>query len=432
MSVMSGLVPELAFVSSVSASWPAWWQALSEFAYFATLASVIGGTVTYLTVVRPILRAKERGIEDTDIVVMRRRSATLLAAFGPPLAVAAYLQLAARVARADTGPSWGDALAPARIWHFLTQPAAAGSWVSPGALILAQNILFAVAAALLVALFVPRVRDRLDRMATIAASLAVTASFVDSVPTNPRAETIDSALDIVMTQTHIVAFCTWLGGLASLALLSQTRRALGDHAGLLWARIWQRFSVLALTAVGTVITSGTWLTWKHLGNISEFATTPYGRFLLTKILLVLALVAAGAYNQFLLTPRIARAHAAGDLTQGLTLTLRHFPTVVTIETALGISVLLIVPFITGSARAQAGDSTAPTINGGILTLGLLLITILGATFYAAHRVSLLLTHRAEASGNSSRLRLKTRAAQEHDLPETIATVTNTSHGTHTS
>lgn len=432
MSVMSVLVPKLAVVSSAVASWPAWWRVLSEFAYFVTLASVMGGTLTYLTVVSPVLRVKESGIEDADVAVMRRRSATLLASSGLALVVAAYVQLAGRVARTDTDTSFGEALTPARMWNFLAQPAEAGSWVSSGALILAQNVLFAVVAALLVALFFPSVRGRLDSMATMAASLAVTASFVNSVPTNPRAETFGDVLDIVMTQIHIVAFCTWLGGLASLALLSRARRALGDHAGLFWARIWQRFSVLALTAVGTVIISGSWLTWKHVGNVSEFATTTYGRFLLAKLLLVLALVSAGAYNQFLLTPRVARAHAAGDIEEGLALTLRHFPVVVAVETALGVCVLFLVPFIIGSARAEAGDGMAPTVDGGILVLGLLLIASLGAIFYAAHQVSLLLIRRAEASGNSSRLLPQTRTTQEHDLLKTASAVTNTNHDNHTS
>jgi putative copper export protein len=283
------------------------------------------------------------------------------------------------------------------MWQFLAQPAKAGSWVSSGELILVQNVLFVVVAMLLVLLFSSGIRDRLDSVATLAASLGVTASVVTSLPTNLGTETFDDALGAVMTQTHIIASCTWLGGLASLALLSRTWRALGKHAGLSWARMWQRFSVLALTAMGAVITSGCWLAWKHVGSVAELATTTYGRFLLVKLLLVLAVVAAGGYNEFLLMPRIAQAHAAGDIRKGFALTLRHFPAVVTVEAALGICVLAIVPFLTGSARAQAGDGAAPTVDGTILGLGLLLIACLAATLYTSHRVSLLLTHRAAMS-----------------------------------
>ncbi|MGH3766028.1 MAG: CopD family protein [Pseudonocardiaceae bacterium] len=392
-----------------AASWPAWWRVLSELAYFVALASVIGGTVTYLGVVRPVLGASEPGIEEADVVVMRRRSATLLAWSGVALVVAAYLQLAGRVARADAGTSFGAALAPARMWHFLVLPAKAGAWVSSGTLILVQNVLFVVVAALLVALFVPGVRDRLNSVATSAAVCAVTASLVLSLPTNLGAEMFDVVLGSVLTQTHIVAGCTWLGGVAGLALLGRTRRALTKHAGLCWARMWQRFSVLALTAMGAVIISGSWLTWKHVGGLAEFVTTTYGRFLLVKILLVLAVVSAGAYNELLLTPRIARAHAAGEIGTGFALTLRHFPAVVAVEAALGVCVLFIVPFLTGSARTQAGGGPAPPVDGNILALGLVLVASLVASFYAAHRVSVLLTRRAEVSGSSGSLHFRREA-----------------------
>jgi putative copper export protein len=400
MSIMGVFLPDMALAPPVAASWSAWWRVLSELVYFLALAAVIGGTVTYLTVLRPVLRTQEREIKVADVIVMRRRNATLLAYSGLALLLAAYGELAGRVARADTGTSFGEALAPSRMWRFLAQPAKAGSWVSTGTLILVENVLFVVVAALLVSLFTRSARDRLTSVATLAASFAVTASLMNSVPTNLSDETIDDVLGAIMSQTHIISGCTWLGGLASLALLARIRRALSTQAGLFWARIWQRFSILALTAVGAVITSGSWLTWKHVGGPAELTTTTYGRFLLVKLLVVLAVVSAGAYNQFLLTPRIARAHAAGEIRYGFVLTLRHFPAVVAVETALGICVLLIVPFLTGSARAQAGSGAAPTVDGKIVALGLLLVATLGASFYAAHRVSLLLTHRAEAAGGS--------------------------------
>ncbi len=50
----------------------------------------------------------------------------------------------------------------------------------------------------------------------------MTALLANSLPTNLGAETFDGVLGIIMTQAHIVAGCTWLGGLASLVLLSRT------------------------------------------------------------------------------------------------------------------------------------------------------------------------------------------------------------------
>ena len=80
------------------------------------------------------------------------------------------------------------------------------------------------------------------------------------------------------------------------------------------------------------------MAWKHVGGVSELITTTYGRFLLVKLLLVFTLIAAGAYNQFLLIPRIARTHAAGEIAKGFALTLGYFPAIVVVETKLGISV----------------------------------------------------------------------------------------------
>lgn len=115
-----------------------------------------------------------------------------------------------RVARADTATSFGEALAPVRMWHFLAQPAKAGSWVSSRGLILVQNCLFVLVAVLLVSLYSPGVRDRLDRVATVAASLAVTASFVNSLPTNLGAETFDDVLGAVLTRpTSLLAAPGW-------------------------------------------------------------------------------------------------------------------------------------------------------------------------------------------------------------------------------
>src|SRR3954470_16562294 len=139
---MAVLILTLPLGSPPAASWPPWWRVLSQFAHFLGLASVLGGTLTYLVVTRSGLRTSN--VENADVDLMRHRSATLLAWSGLALVVAAYLQLAGRVARADPGTTFGHALAPARMWQFLIEPATPGSWVSSGTLILSQNILFVV------------------------------------------------------------------------------------------------------------------------------------------------------------------------------------------------------------------------------------------------------------------------------------------------
>ncbi|HEY4454372.1 MAG TPA: CopD family protein [Pseudonocardiaceae bacterium] len=356
---------------------------LTEVGYFVALFAVIGGSLTYLAVIRPVLRTD---IDAEDGRVARHRYARFLAWCGPVLLVGAYFQLASRVARGQHGVSFGQALAPQRIWAFLTVPATKAS----GALVIAQNALFVLAALVLLTLFL---RERPAIVASVALALTVLGSLVLSVPTKLAGLTLDDELDTWLTQAHVVAAGCWLGGLASLAVVARSR-LFGQRAGLCWARTWQRFSLVALVAVGVLVASGCWLAFRHVGNVGELFTTTYGRFLLVKLIIVITMVSAGGYNQLVLTPRIARVQAEGDHGRGFALTLRHFPVVVTVEALLGLCVLFVVPFLTGSARAQAGEVIKPTFDGGILALGLLLVVALAGSLYASHRVSRVLAQRA--------------------------------------
>ena len=184
---------------------PPWWRASTEIVYFAALAAVIGGALTYLTVVRPVLRS---GVDAADQRSVHRRTVRLLAWCGPLLLVAGYLQLAARVARGVKGVTFGQSLGPSRIWSYLTLPASN--------LILVQNICYALAAIALLTLFVS---ERSTVLAAIALSLAVLGSVVLALPTTSRGQTIDTQLNSWFTQLHILGACAWLGGLFGLAVV---------------------------------------------------------------------------------------------------------------------------------------------------------------------------------------------------------------------
>jgi copper transport protein len=371
--------------SAVPAPLPPPWRVLTEFGYFAGLAAVLGGTLTYLAVVRPA-----PGVAAARAVaVLRTRAARLLAGCGAVLLVTSYGQLAARVARAEPHPGFAAALSPARIAGLLAAGPAAGQWVSPNRLTAVQNGVYLVVALLLVTLPLRDPVRRLDRTAAAALALMVLGTLSPSLPT--RVVGADSLVNGALDELHIVAAATWLGGLFVLSVLSRAGRELGS---VYWARAWQRFSTVALVAVGCLVTSGLWLGWKHVGAPGQLVDTPYGRFLLVKLCIVALMVTAGAYNQLVLTPRAARAHAEGDLTAGAHLALRHFPRAVTAEVALGCCVLLIVPFLSGSARTQAGGPPAPKPDLQVLGTGAVLVALLAASLYSAHRVSTLLVRRA--------------------------------------
>lgn len=370
--------------SAIAYTIPPLWQMLSLFGYFVGLSGAIGTTVTYATVVRPALRIP--GNEGGDVETLRRRTATSLAWAGVLLAVTAYFQLAAFVAQSGNGTPYGDALQPGLIWAFMSAPAKPGNWVSGGTLFLVQSLIVVLTSALLIALFSPHARRRLDRLALPALPLALAAALIRLVPPAPFATT-DALLNKVFLQTHIVSGCTWLGGLALLVVLAGTRRSLSERAGLLWADMWRRFGFVALTSVGAVLISGLWLTWQHIGSIQQLWTTTNGLILLVKIVLVFGMIAAGAVNSFWLMPRIALAREADPAASLVHLTLRHFPQVVWTEVALGVSVLTAITFFNGSARAEAMGQGAPPVDPSLITAGVVLSLTLAASLYASAKAS---------------------------------------------
>ncbi|MFE9401248.1 copper resistance D family protein [Streptomyces sp. NPDC006530] len=375
---------------------PPLWRVLTKTGYFTGLSGAIGATVTYATTVRPALRTP--GNERGDVDVLRRRTALYLAWSGVVLLVSGYFQLAGRVARAGKGMPFGEALVPGRIGDFLTAPAAKGTWVAQGAIYTVQNVLVVLASATLIALFVPRARRHLDALARTALPLALAVTLVGAVPATAPKDA-DKVFDILFGQTHIISGTVWVGGLAVLAALATSRGRLSESAGALWADLWRRFSLVALVCVGAVLTSGLWMSWKHVGGIGQLWTTTYGFVLLIKIVLVLAMVVAGGVNQFWLMPRIAQARRTDATASLLHLTLRHFPKVVWAEVALGCAVLAVIPFLSGSARTEAGDARAVT-NGGIVAVGAALVLTLAASLYITARASDALGRRGDESADA--------------------------------
>lgn len=379
---------------------PPLWRILTQFGYFVGLSAAIGATVTYAGVIRPALRIP--GNVGGDVAALRQRTATLLASAGVLLVLTAYFQLAARVAKSKKGMPFGDALEPGRMWTYLRAPALPGSWVSQGTLFLVQNLVVGLASALLIALFIPRARRQLDGLALTAMPLALAVPLIPSIPTSGFKNT-DDLLGTVLVVVHIVSGGVWLGGLTLLVALAGTRRSLSDRAGLLWADMWRRFSLLALICIGAMLISGLWQIWKHVGSIPQLWTTPYGLFLLVKIILTLGVIIAGGVNEFWLLPRIAQARQADAHASLVHLTLRHFPKVVWTEVVLGVGVLAVVPFLLGAVSARA-DAAQPVATGGIITAGVALVLTLAASLYATAKTSEALCRRQIAANATATAR----------------------------
>lgn len=106
------------------------------------------------------------------------------------------------------------------------------------------------------------------------------------------------AADIV----HVLAVGVWGGGLV-LLLAIIARRSRASVPGLVTDAVL-RFSLLATIASITAGVSGVLLTVVELPSLGALFTTTFGRILLVKVLVVIAIAAAGAYHHFVLLPRL--------------------------------------------------------------------------------------------------------------------------------
>lgn len=123
----------------------------------------------------------------------------------------------------------------------------------------------------------------------------------------------DSALLIPLDVVHVAAMSVWVGGVALLLVVPAATRALdpADRTRLL-ALLVTRFSALALAAVAALLATGVAQSVLHLDALSDLVDTPFGRAILIKAALLVALIALGAYNRRRSQPELARLAVDGE------------------------------------------------------------------------------------------------------------------------
>lgn len=146
-------------------------------------------------------------------------------------------------------------------------------------------------------------------------------------------------LATVMDWLHLLATAAWMGGLLALALLLRPNQL---EAGMRQALV-PRFSRLALLSVLTLSLTGLYSAITHVRTLEALWATTYGRMVTAKSLLFALLLALGAVNLLVLSPRLATAapRAFGWLRR-----------TVRTEMALGLLLLLAVGVLMGTSPAQ--------------------------------------------------------------------------------
>ena len=313
--------------------------------HFAATMLVAGVVLFAVLVAAPAWR----GAAGNSAVAMNVRTRlAVIAWIGLALAAisgAAWLVLtAAAMSGLPAAQVFGDGV----LWTVLSQTTFGRAW-------LIRFVLACALAATLPALLSPR--DRKSTWLEIAAAV-LAAAFAGALAWSGHAAgglggeaIIHPAADVL----HLVAATAWVGALLPLIVLFAAAGA--DDASLAMARTATvRFSILGIVSVGTLLATGIVNTFYLAGSVPALLHTEYGRLLLIKIVLFLAMVAIAAINRFQLTPQLLQQASIAASRDAL----RRLRRNAAIEALAGAAVIAIVAALGTMAPAIHAAHLHPT------------------------------------------------------------------------
>jgi putative copper resistance protein D len=292
-----------------------------------------------------------RGVaSNSGVAVKVRTRLSVIAWIGFALALisgAAWLVLtAAAMSDLPAAQVFGNSV----LWTVLSQTTFGRDW-------LARFALACALAATLPALLSPR-DHKSPWFATAATILA--AAFAGTLAWSGHAAgglggeaIIHPAADVL----HLIAAAAWVGALVPLIVLFAAAGA--DDASLAMARTaTTRFSILGIVSVGTLLVTGIVDTFYLAGSVPALLHTDYGRLLLIKIALFLAMVAIAAVNRFQLTPQLLQEASIAASRDAL----RRLRRNAAIEALAGATVIAIVAALGTMAPAIHAAHQHPTYS----------------------------------------------------------------------
>ncbi|HVE25946.1 MAG TPA: CopD family protein [Sporichthya sp.] len=244
---------------------------------------------------------------------------------------------------------------------------------APGGVLLARFLLATAAALVLVPLALRR-RPPSAPALGVALACGLGELALRHVPTRKPPVMTRAVWDSVMWVGHLWGSALWIGGLVALLVVVLASPVPAGCRAEFWPTAIRRFSLTALGSVAALVLSGLWLYWVHVDSLAQLFTTLYGRTLLVKFAILAFLLAVGAVNLLWVMPR-AEVHEAAADHRGMTaLVHRHFRATVAVEVVLGLSLLFVANFLSGSSRNQAlqasDDLFRTTALAGETTVGL--------------------------------------------------------------
>jgi putative copper export protein/methionine-rich copper-binding protein CopC len=225
------------------------------------------------------------------------------------------------------------------------------------------RLLFTALAALIVWTFAIRKPSKLlPKAMLVAAVLGVLEMAARVVPSGKPTNWPRTIFGDVMVFAHLVGGAVWIGGLVGLMAIAVKRGLPVSNRGPFWSTALPRFSAAAMSCVAAIVVSGLWLYWTHIASLSQLFGTLYGKSLVIKLAMVALLLALGAFNHIWLKPRVDAHGFVGQNGKIANLIDNHLRRVVAVEVLLGLGVLFMVPYLSGSARNQTFQKAAADIS----------------------------------------------------------------------
>lgn len=181
----------------------------------------------------------------------------------------------------------------------------------------------------------------------------------------------DFRLAVFADWLHLLAGGFWVGALFHLALIlpkalasvPKPRRLIALH------HFITRFTRIAIPSVVLLVLAGLYNAWTHIPNFKAFWTTPYGKALALKLVVVGVMLLLGALNNLHFGKRAARLSEAQKTNSDATSLARHersFRRSLALEACLGVVVLLVTAvlvFLTParSHPAMTSSETDPSV-----------------------------------------------------------------------
>jgi copper transport protein len=172
------------------------------------------------------------------------------------------------------------------------------------------------------------------------------------------------ALLLSLNIVHVAAMAAWLGGIAVLVLALRAATAAlepADRVRLLAATV-SRFSAIATVAIAAIVLTGVLQSIVYIESFGQLLDTPFGRSVLIKSLLFLAICALGFVNRNRLLPRLRSAAASGENPGRTGVLLRR---ALRVELVIGVLVIAVTGALASYAPSSA-ESAGPFSTSSVI------------------------------------------------------------------